>query len=329
MKMRVLTAAAFTAVLSFWGTAEAQQRLRFAHVYETNEPYHAVALWAAQQIQARTNNRYTMEVHPASALGNEPQINQALPLGTIDIIYTGTSFVGAQYGPIAISGAPYMLRDFAHWQAYRDSDLFREMVAGYAGAGGNQIVALTYYGERHVTSNRPINRPEDMNGLKLRVPQAPLYLMFARSVGANATPIAFAEVYLALQNRTVDAQENPLPTIDAKRFYEVQTHLALTAHITESLVTVIGAPLWARLTPADREIFTAVFREAAVTATGQIRAMEQTLAAEFARRGVTVTTPDRAAFRARAVPLHNNQEAGARWTQAQYDRLQALGRPSN
>ena len=85
-----------------------------------------------------------------------------------------------------------------------------------------------------MTANKEIKKPEDMKGMKLRVPPAPLFLMFTKSVGANATPIAFAEVYLALQQGTVDGQENPLPTIMAKKFYEVQSHIMLTGHITES-----------------------------------------------------------------------------------------------
>ena len=98
-----------------------------------------------------------------------------------------------------------------------------------------------------------------MKGLKIRVPDAPLYTMFPRAVGANPTPIAFAEVYLALQNRTVDAQENPLPTIDAKKFYEVQKYIKLTAHITDALLTIVGGPTWAKLSDADKKIFEAVF----------------------------------------------------------------------
>jgi tripartite ATP-independent transporter DctP family solute receptor len=228
--------------------ANAQQRLKFAHVYETNEPYHTEAVWAAAEIQRRTNNRFAIDVHPASALGNEQQINQALPLGTIDIIYTGAAFAGASFPPIAISNAPYMFRDFDHWKAYSESTLFTELANGYDQRTRNKIVALTYYGARHTTANKAIMTPADMRQMKLRVPQAPLYLMYARAVGANATPIAFAEVYLALQNGTVDGQENPLPTIQAKKFYEVQTHINLTSHIFESLVTVIGPPLWGRLT---------------------------------------------------------------------------------
>ncbi|WP_114376370.1 sialic acid TRAP transporter substrate-binding protein SiaP [Elioraea thermophila] len=309
--------------------ADAQTRLRFAHVYEVSEPYHTEALWAAEEIAKRTNNRWRIEVFPASALGNEPAINEGLTLGTIDMIYTGTAFAGSRFRPIAISNAPYVFRDFDHWLAYRDSDLLKELMAGYDRATGHKVLAMTYYGARHVTANRPIHRPEDMRGMKLRVPQAPLYLMFARSVGANATPIAFAEVYLALQNGTVDGQENPLPTIQAKKFYEVQSHIILTGHITESLLTIASGNLWRRLSAADRAVFEEVWREAANRATYAIRIAEETLPAWFEQQGKTVIRPDRAAFRAAALPLHNDPQAGAGWTREQYDRLQALGARTN
>lgn len=324
---RLGVAVAFgVAGLGIGGPASAQTKLKFAHVYETNEPYHTEAVWAAQEIAKRTNNKYQMDVFAASALGNEQQINQALPLGTIDIIYTGTSFAGATYKPLAISGAPGMIRDYNHWKAYRDSALFKELAGGYDKATGHKIVSLTYYGARHVTANKAITKPEDMAGMKLRVPQAPLYLMFAKSVGANASPIAFAEVYLALQNKTVDAQENPLPTIQAKKFYEVQSHINLTGHITDSLLVIIGGPLWKRLNAQEQQAFTAVFQEAAARASDAIDKVEKTLPDWFKQQGKTVVTPDKAAFMAAAAKVNTDPAAGAGWTKAQYDTFQSLGK---
>ncbi|MCQ4160881.1 sialic acid TRAP transporter substrate-binding protein SiaP [Roseomonas sp. GC11] len=325
----ILTAAALAASTLLAMPAEAQQRLRWAHVYEANEAYHTEALWAAQQIKERTQNRWNIEVFPASALGNEPTINQGLTLGTVDIIYTGVAFAGATYKPISISNAPYIFRDYSHFAAYRNSDLLRDLMAGYEKQNGHPPVALTYYGERHLTANRALNRPEDVRGMKLRVPQAPLFLMFTRSVGANATPIAFAEVYLALQQGTVDGQENPLPTIQAKKFYEVQSHIMLSGHITESILTIVGRATWARLNEADRIVFREVLREASDRASRQIRDAELALPDWFRQQGKTVITPDRAAFRAAAIPLHNDTAAGAGWTKEQYDRLQALGSATN
>ena len=164
-----------------------------------------------------------------------------------------------------------MLRDFDHWKAYRDSKLFRDLAKGYEDKTKHKIIALTYYGERMVTANKEIKKPEDMKGMKLRVPPAPLYLMLAKSVGANATPIAFAEVYLALQQGTVDGQENPLPTIMAKKFYEVQSHIMLTGHITESLLTIVGTHVWTKLSDDDKKVFEEVLMQAAAKSSDQIR----------------------------------------------------------
>src|SRR5215813_12339109 len=289
--------------------AAAQTKLKWAHVYETSEPYHTAAVWAAGEIAKRTNNRYQVEVFPASSLGKETDINQGLTLGTVDIIYTGQLFAGRTYGPLAIGGAPYMFRDFDHWKKFSTSPLFAELAEGYRQkSNGNKVVAITYYGERHVTSNKPINKPDDMKGLKIRVPDAPLYTMFPRAVGANPTPIAFAEVYLALQNGTVDAQENPLPTIDAKKFYEVQKYIVLTGHITDALLTIVGGPTWNKLSEADRKTFEAVLKEAAAKATGEIIEIEKKMAGEMEKRGKTVVRADRKPFREATMKLHNGPD---------------------
>jgi tripartite ATP-independent transporter DctP family solute receptor len=322
MKIGLKLWLASAAMLAATG-AFAQTTLKWAHVYETSESYHKQAVWAAEEIKKRTGGRYVVEVFPASTLGKESDINQGLTLGTVDIIYTGQLFAGRTYGPLAIGGAPFMFRDFAHWNAYRGSDLFKDLAAGYAQKNsGNRIVAVTYYGERHTTSNKPINKPEDMKGLKIRVPDAPLYTMFPRAVGANPTPIAFAEVYLALQNGTVDAQENPLPTIDAKKFYEVQKYIALTGHITDALLTIVGGPTWNKLSDADKKTFEAVLKEAADRCTKEIVDIESKLAADFEKRGKTVAKVDRKPFREAVMKLHNGPDAT--WPKDVYDKLQAL-----
>jgi tripartite ATP-independent transporter DctP family solute receptor len=305
------------------GSASAQTKLKWAHVYETSEPYHTAALWAASEIAKRTNNRYTVEVFPASTLGKETDINQGLTLGTVDIIYTGQLFAGRTYGPLAIGGAPFMFRDFNHWKAFSTSPLFGELAEGYRQkSGGHKVLAITYYGERHVTSNKAINKPEDMKGVKIRVPDAPLYTMFPRAVGANPTPIAFAEVYLALQNGTVDAQENPLPTIDAKKFYEVQKFIVLTGHITDALLTIVGSSTWNKLSDADKATFDAVLKEAAARATTQIVEIEKNLGAEFKKKGKEVVAVNRAPFREATVKMHNGPDAT--WPKEIYDKLQAI-----
>ena len=213
---------------------------------------------------------------------------KALGLGTIDIVYVGINFVAATYKPLGITGAPFMLRDLDHWKAYRDSKLFADLVKGYDDKTRHKIVALTYYGQRHVTANRRISKPEDMKGMKLRVPPAPLFLMFTKSVGADATPIAFSDVYHGAAAGLVDGQENPLPTIMAKKFYEVQSHIVLTGHITESMVTVIGSHVWNKLTPDDQKVFADTLKEAAAKATEVDRGVRE----DFGR-GVQEARQDR------------------------------------
>jgi len=318
----MLGAALFFAAAGFAGPAAAQTKLKWAHVYEINEPYHTEAVWAAEEIKKRTNGKYEIGVFPASQLGNENQINEGLGLGTVDMIYTGVAFAGSIHKPIAITNAPYVLRDFEHFAAYRTSPLFRQIAKGYEDKTKHKVITLTYYGQRMVTANKAITKPEDMKGMKLRVPPAPLFLMFTKSVGANATPIAFAEVYLALQQGTVDGQENPLPTIMAKKFYEVQSHIMLSGHITESLLTIVGSHVWPKLTDAEKKIFEDVLSEAASKATKQIRDSEQKTADELRKLGKTVVEVDRAAFRAAALPLHNDGSGG--WSKAEYDALQAI-----
>ncbi|SFH16112.1 sialic acid TRAP transporter substrate-binding protein SiaP [Modicisalibacter xianhensis] len=304
-------------------TMASAETLRFAHVYETSEPYHKWALWAADEIEKRTDGRYTVEVHPASSLGKEADINEGLSLGTVDLIYTGNQFAGRSYGPIGIAGAPYMFRDFDHWKTYAESDLFKEIAQGYQDATGNVPLAMNYYGKRHTTSNKEISTPEDMQGLKIRVPNAPMYMMFPEAVGANPTPIAFSEVYLALQQGVVDAQENPLPTIQAKKFYEVQDYINLTGHITDSLITIAGGPLWNRLSDEDKEVFRNVYTEAGEKITNDIVQSEEDLVAWFEDQGVTVNKVDTEPFREAVIPYHNGD--AATWDKETYDRLQALG----
>ncbi|HXD41161.1 MAG TPA: sialic acid TRAP transporter substrate-binding protein SiaP, partial [Ramlibacter sp.] len=229
-----------TGAMGSFGLAQAQTKLKWAHVYETSEPFHKWSVWAGDEIKKRTNGKYEVQVFPASTLGKESDINNGLTLGTVDIILSGASFAGNSYKPLAISYFPFIFRDSEHQLKYAKSDVFRELAKGYDEKTGNHITALTYYGARQVTSNRPIVKPEDMKGLKIRVPDAPAYLAFPKSLGANPTPIAFAEVYLALQNGTVEAQENPLPTIQAKKFYEVQKNISLTGHIVDSLLTIVS-----------------------------------------------------------------------------------------
>ena len=127
------------------------------------------------------------------------------------------------------------------------------MVEEFRKKTGIQITAYTYYGARQTTAQKPFTDCAGMKGLKIRVPDVPAYMATPKACGANPTPIAFAEVYLALQNGTVEAQENPLTTIEAKKFYEVQKAIMMTSHIVDGLTTQVAPHVWNKLTPDEQE----------------------------------------------------------------------------
>ncbi|QHQ35368.1 sialic acid TRAP transporter substrate-binding protein SiaP [Algicella marina] len=317
------TIVACAAVGAVWVGSVSAADLKWAHVYETDSSYHKWALWAAEEVSTRTEGRVNIEVFPASSLGNESDINEGLTLGSVDIIYTGPNFAERDYGPIAISDYPFMLRDYAHWEAYRDSDLFEELSEGYREATGHSVMAITWYGYRHVTSNFPISKPTDMEGLKIRVPDSPVMVMFPNAVGANPTPIAFAEVYLALQQGVVDAQENPLPTIQFKRFYEVQSNINLTGHIGNSLIIIVSETAMG-VTGEDAATLEEVMKEAAAKCADEINQSEQDLVQWFIDEGIQINEVDKAAFQEAVAPIVTD-ESKVPYTLEMYERLQALG----
>ena len=302
--------------------AFAQTKLKWAHVYETSEPFHTASVWAAEEIKKRSNGRYLIDVYPASQLGKENDINQGLTLGTVDIIISGSSFAAKSFPRIGVTYYPYTFRGVEHLLAYTKSDIYRELSKGYEEKSGHPIIATTYYGVRHTTSNKPIAKCADMKGLKIRVPDVPAYLAMPRACGANTSPIAFAEVYLALQNGTVEAQENPLTTIEAKKFYEVQKNIVLTGHIVDHLNTIVAGGLWKKLSDADKKMFTEVMQEAAAKASSEVAAREKELVAVFKGKGLSVTEVDKEDFRSTVLKNVTFESFG--YQKADWDKIQAI-----
>jgi tripartite ATP-independent transporter DctP family solute receptor len=308
--------------LAVAGGVLAQTKLKWAHVYETSEPYHTESVWAAEEIKKRTNGKYDIQVFPASSLGKETDINQGMTLGTVDMIISGPSFAARSYPRLGIAYYPFIFRDGEHLLAYSKSPVFQEMVDGYRAKTGIQILAYTYYGSRHTTSQTEFKNCAGMKGLKIRVPDVPAYTATPKACGANPTPIAFAEVYLALQNGTVDAQENPLTTIEAKKFFEVQKHIMLTGHIVDGLTTQVAPHVWSKLTDAEKKIFGEVAQEAAARASAKIKARESELAEIFRKKGLGVHEVDRESFR-QAV-LKNSPPESMGFDRKDYDRIVSI-----
>lgn len=285
--------------------ATTTKSLRWAHVYEPSHPLHKWAEWASREVFKQSNGRYQIEVFPSSSLGKEAHLNQSLSLGSIDIIYTGTSFAAQAYKPLGISEMPYIFSDYQHWQRLLNSSVFKDMAEQYRKqSNGNVILSSAYYGVRHLSSNRPVLTPADIKGLKIRTPGAFIYQLFPLSLGAQPSPISFSEVYLALQQGVVDAQENPLTTIQAKKFYEVQTNINLTGHILGSILTITNERFWLQLNHEDKRLFQTVLTHAAVNASNEVLMAEQTLVEWFKKNGVQVNIVDRSAFRAKVLDYY-------------------------
>jgi tripartite ATP-independent transporter DctP family solute receptor len=299
----------------------AQTTISWAHVYETREPYHIWAEWVAEEFAERTDGRYQIVVHPASTLGSQVALAEGLDLGTIDMMYDGQFFAGTRYGPMAIGSAPFVFEGYEHWEAYRESELFQDLAQGYRDATGDDVLALVYFGQRHMTSNKPILTPDDMAGLQVRVPDASLYTLFPRAVGASPTPMALSEVYLGLQQGVVDGQENPLPTIQAMRFHEVQSDISLTGHITDALLILVAGHVRSMMSEEDYAILTELSTEAALNASNDIRQSELDLVEWFRGEGVNVHEIDIAPFQEAIAPLLANE---ASWDDDTMERLQAL-----
>jgi tripartite ATP-independent transporter DctP family solute receptor len=320
-RRRLVAAAVLLAAV---GAASAQTKLKWGHVYEASEPFHKHSVWAAEEIRKRTNGKYQIDVYPASQLGRDNDLTQGLTLGAVDMILSGSSFAAKAFPRIGITYYPYTFKDANHLLAYAKSDIYREFAEGYAQKSGNRIVSTAYYGVRHTSSNKPFKTCAEMKGMKVRVPDQPLYKAMPAACGANPAPIAFAEVYLALQNGTVDAQENPLTTLEAKKFYEVQKHIVLTGHIVDHVNTVISGQLWGKLGDAEKKLFADIAQEASARATADILAREQELTAEFRKRGLTVTEVNTAEFRDAVVKSTPFEQFGLQ--KADFDRIQALAK---
>ena len=316
------SAAALVATTFFALPAAAQTTLKWAHIFEVSEPFHTEAVWAAEEIAKRTEGRYKIDVFPAAQLGNEVALDQGLTLGTIDMVILTNGFAANKYPAIGVTYFPFTFRDAQHLLNYTGSDVYKKLTAGYAEATGHQILATTYYGTRHTTANKEITKCSDLQGVKMRVPSIPTYLAMPTACGANTTPVPFAELYLALQNGTVDAQENPLPSIEAKKLYEVQTHIALTGHIVDQLNIVIAGGTWKKLSDADKAIFTEVSHEAAKRASAIILEREEKLLSTFRERNIAINEVDVESFRSAVLEKVKFEDFG--YSREDWEAIQAV-----
>jgi tripartite ATP-independent transporter DctP family solute receptor len=270
-------------------------------------------LYAGAQAMAETlasvsGGEMKLTIFPSSQLGDFRAMVAQVQAGELDMVTTGYPDMSYVIPELNLIGAPYVADDFAHLQEIVAGEWGQEMSARFE-AQGIHMLDLWYYGTRQTTSNRAIESMADMAGLRVRTPNVPFLIAYAENVGATPAPVAFAEVYLALQTNQVDAQENPLPTIEAMKFYEVQSHVAITNHFVASIAMMISNDLWTSLN-ADEQgwIMAAVEAGGAVNNT-RTNTAEAELLATFEGRGLTITRPDLTPFRAAMQPYYDQLEA--------------------
>lgn len=297
-----------TALLALAAPAAAERELTLGMQENEVSNLYAGAQTMAATLAEVSDGALTLTLFPSSTLGDFRAMVAQVQAGELDMVTTGYPDMSYVIPELNLIGAPYVVRDFAHLEEIVAGEWGQEMAAAFE-AQGIHMLDLWYNGTRQTTSNRPIESMADMAGLRMRTPNVPFLIAYAENTGATAAPVAFAEVYLALQTNQVDAQENPLPTIEAMRFDEVQSHIAITNHFIASIAVQIGAELWNSLSEEEQGwIMAAVEAGGEVNNTRTVDA-EAALLTTFEERGLTVTRPDLEPFRAAMQPYYDTLEA--------------------
>jgi tripartite ATP-independent transporter DctP family solute receptor len=245
--MKTLLSFIFAMALSA-GTALAQTEIKFGHVGEPGSLFDLSAQEFAKRANAKLGATAKVTVFGSSQLGGDAELMKKLKLGTVDLALPST-VMSSQVPLFGLFEMPYLVKDRAHMARIRDNVMVPDMLPA-AEKAGYRIIGVWENGFRQITnSKKPIVKPEDLQGLKLRVPQGGWRVKMFQAYGANPSPLAFSEVFVALQTGVMDAQENPLAQIYPARFYEVQKYLSMTGHVYTPAYVTAGAS-WSRL-PAD------------------------------------------------------------------------------
>lgn len=281
--------------------ATAQTTIRISHATPATSHYGVGTQTFCAEIEKRTSNRFKCQIQPN--VGDERASIEAVQLGTLDATNTSTGPVSNFVPEVGIVDIPFLFRDYAHARGVLDGPIGQDLLAKFT-AKGLIGLAWTENGFRHMTnSKRAILKPDDVKGLKVRTMQNPVHIQAFQSIGVQPTPMAFSELFTALQQGVVDGQENPIPVILSAKFSQVQKHLSLTGHVYSPAVLILSPKLWNSLNDADK----ASFREAAKIASAAQRKKvnddESSGIDQLKKEGVTVSNVDGAAFRTAMTPV--------------------------
>ena len=278
--------------------ARAATTLRWATVLPTNHPSVAMMERVAKQVREETGGSVDIEIFPAGQLGSSRDLIEAASSGAVQIVDEGAAQFGQFVPQFSILEAPYLWRDPQQVRRVLGSPIVDDMNAQLVGKRSMRVIGSTYYGKRHVTSgSKAIHNVDDIKGFKLRIPEVDTFRAMAEAWGARPTPLNISELYLALSQGAVDGQENPLPTIQSNKFFEVQKYLVLTGHIITPRLIVVNEAVWQKLSAKERQALKGSLETHGAVQDSEILSQESKLADTFKAAGMTVIQPDVESFR--------------------------------
>jgi tripartite ATP-independent transporter DctP family solute receptor len=316
-----------TAALSLAGVtrpARAATVIRWATVLATTHPFAVMMERVAKQVKDETGGSVEIQLFPGGQLGSSRDVIEATSTGAIQLVDEGAAQFGQFVPQFSILEAPYIWRDPQHVRAALSSPLLDEVNKQLVDKRGMRIIGSTYYGRRHVTSgSKPIKTVEDMRGFKLRIPEVDTFRAMTEAWGARPTPLNFSELYLALSQGAVDGQENPLPTIQSAKLYEVQKYLVLTGHIITPRLIAVNEASWSGLTDKERGSLRKAVAEHGLWQDNEIVGQESKLVDTFKSGGMTVVEPDLESFR-KPVLASVPAKFEAKWGKGLWERIAAM-----
>ena len=274
----------------------------------------------AKEVAARTGGRYKVETFYNGSLGGERESIEAVQLGTQELAFSSTGPVPNFVPDAKILDVPFLFRDKAHARAVLDGPIGQELL-GKFDAKGFKALAWAENGFRHMTnSKRDVKAPDDLKGLKMRTMENPVHIAAYKGLGIITTPMAFPEVFTALQQGTVDGQENPLPVIMSAKFSQVQKHLSLTGHVYSPCIFVMNKASFDKLSAADKTAFLDAAKVAAKANRDRVDQDDANGVKELRAQGMTVIEDvDKAKFVAQLAPV--NAEFEKQFGKANLDKI--------
>ncbi len=289
----------------FGGTANAQiTQVRLAHYLDEKHPIHEGAKQFAAKVEERTKGKVKITLYPANALGSPPETVEQVKLGTLDMCINTQGQFENYVRACATAQIPFVFDDYAHAHRTLDGPAMQWLAPQFEKAG-MIVLANWEWGFRNLTNNKkPILKPEDIKGLKIRVPPEFHLQTLFESLGAVVTKIAWPELYMALAQNVVDGQENPLSAIWYQKFYEAQKHVALTQHAYACAMPVMSTKTWKKLNSEQQNIFKEEAKRSGDWVRKTLNEEETDLIGKFEKAGLKVTRPDIKAFRAAMGPAY-------------------------